>query len=518
MFYLRIVLVISTLLPSRALPGQQQRDSVLYRIISVNADNLPVTVILDKITKDNGIFFSYDALLINNEKRITVHLNNRSVIEILQIIFKNEPFGFIGKNNHVIISDREDLFVVPNPPPDSLSPPPIIVLTGRILDNSNLEPISQVSVSLLNQPVGTITNNDGNFILKLPAENKNDTLLISCLGFASQKKVIRDFRSDEVISLHPVSIKIREIKVRAISAQEILTNFRKNINENYSTEYQMLTGFYRETLKQDDEYINVSEAVLEILKASYDQVTRDDKIHLLKARRSPEIRPFHWVNFKLQGGPHTITMLDIVKNLETFLDPEYDLFYHFTVQQVIRYNNRPAFVIRFKPVKDIQIPCFVGEMYIDRENYALMYARFSLDEFGLEYTGQSFIIKKPKGFRVKPLYVDYQIDFSEYNALWHLHSAQASIAFRVKSRKDNVNSVFQSVSDLLITDVKNTDLKRFPVKDLFSANDIFTEFATDYDESFWADYNIIKPDENLQAAIKKFVPSQNQDHPEGNSK
>jgi hypothetical protein len=518
MIYLRIVLVISTLLPSRLLPGQQQRDSVLYRIISVNADNLPVTVILDKITKDNGIFFSYDALLIDNEKRITVHLNNRSVSEILQIIFKDEPFNFIGKNNHIIISDREDIAIIPNSPPDSISAPPVIVLTGKVLDISNREPISQVSVSLLNRPVGTITNNDGNFILKLPAENQNDTLLISCLGYASQKKVIRDFRYNEVITLHPVSIKIKEIKVRAVSAQEILNNFRKNINSNYATENQLLTGFYREVLKQDDEFINVSEAVLEILKASYEQVTSDDKIRLLKARRSPEVRPFHWVNFKLQGGPHTITMLDVVKNLETFLDPEYELLYHYTVHQVIRYNNRPAFVVRFKPVKDIQIPCFVGEMVIDRENYALMYARFSLDEYGLEYTGQSFIIKKPKGFKVKPLYADYQIDFSEFNGKWHLHTAQASIAFRVRSRKDNVYSVFQSVSDLLITDVKNTDLKRFPVKDLFSANDIFTEFTIDYDESFWADYNIIKPDEDLQSAIKKFVPVQNPDHPDGNSK
>jgi hypothetical protein len=82
----------------------------------------------------------------------------------------------------------------------------------------------------------------------------------------------------------------------------------------------------------------------------------------------------------------------------------------------------------------------------------------------------------------------------------------------VRSRNDNVNSVFYSVSDLLITDVDPTDLKRIPVRDLFTANDIFAEFALDYDEAFWENYNIIKPDEDLQNAMKKIVPARQPDN------
>jgi hypothetical protein len=505
MIYLRMTLVICTLLLSRSLSGQQQRDSVLNRIISVDAINLPVTVILDKISSESGIFFSYDALLIDNEQRITVVMNNKSVAEILREIFKNNNYRFLGKNNHIIISDREE--VNSQHPPDSVKTAPVIVLSGKVMDRSSREPLNYVSVSLADRPVGTITNADGNFLLKIPAVNGDDTILISTVGYARLKKVAREFQKDEVIYLPPVSVKIKEIKVRAIPAGDIVANFRENIIHNYSTGTQLLTGFYRETLKQDDDYINVSEAVLEILKAPYDALVRGDKVHLLKARRSPEVRPFQWVNFKLQGGPRTIIMLDVVKTLETFLDPEYAAYYHYSVQQVIWYKNHPVFVIRFRPLKNTEIPCFEGEMFIDRENYALLFARFSLDESGLELAGQSFIVKKPKGFRVKPLFVNYQIDFSEFEGKWHLHTAQASIAFRVRSRNDKVNSVFHSVSDLLVTDVDNTDQKRFPVKDLFTVNDIFAEFATDYDEAFWENYNIIKPDEDLQNAVKKFFPA-----------
>jgi len=365
--------------------------------------------------------------------------------------------------------------------------------------------MSFVSISLLNRPVGTISNADGNFLFKIQEENKYDTVVISTVGYARVQKPAVSFLKEEVISLQPVSIKIREIKVKAVPVMDILSGFRENVRKNYSGNNQLLTGFYRETLKQDEEYINVSEAVLEILKAPYDALSRSDKVHLLKARRSPEVRPFHWVNFKMQGGPRTIIMLDVVKTMETFLDPGYEAYYHYSVQQVIWYKNHPVYVIRFRPVKGVNIPCFEGEMYIEKESYALLYARFALDDAGLEMTGQSFIIRKPSGLKVKPQFVSYQIDFSEYEGKWHLHTAHASIAFKVRSRNDRVNSVFHSVSDLLITNLDQTDMKRFPVKDLFSVNDIFAEFTQDYDETFWENYNIIKPDDDLQLAVRRFV-------------
>jgi hypothetical protein len=81
-----------------------------------------------------------------------------------------------------------------------------------------------------------------------------------------------------------------------------------------------MTAFYRETVKQDNDYINVSEAVIEILKAPYTNSLRSDLVRIVKGRRSPDVKPFQWLNFKLQGGPFTITKLDVVKTLESFID------------------------------------------------------------------------------------------------------------------------------------------------------------------------------------------------------
>ena len=136
----------------------------------------------------------------------------------------------------------------------------------------------------------------------------------------------------------------------------------------------------------------------------------------------------------------------------------------------------------------------------------MIFARFSLDNYGLDMAEESLIRKKPRGFRVKPLRVEYMVDYRFHNNKWHFYSARALVAFRVRSREDRVNSVFESSSEILVTDIKNTDLRRFPGKELFTINDIFSEVSMDYDENFWGNYNIIKPDEDLQNAIRILIP------------
>ena len=82
---------------------------------------------------------------------------------------------------------------------------------------------------------------------------------------------------------------------------------------------------------------------------------------------------------------------------------------------------------------------------------------------------------------------------------------KASVKFRIRSKRDRINSEFHSVSDLLITNIQATDLKRFNRDERFSRYDIFVEVLGAYDEKFWENYNIIKPNESLRNAFKQSL-------------
>lgn len=493
------------LLVTLNLQGAWQQDSVLNRLVTVYADQLPVATILRNISDEQRIYFSYDASLVNTDRKISLHLENRPLQEILHQIFPFGEFRFLRKEDYIIISayGEDEPFLYGTTPLDTIT---VLTLEGRVADYITGEPLVYVSIALQNEPIGTITNQDGNYVLKLPVRHMNDSLVFSFIGYATGTRAISDLQRSGSVRLHSTSIRIKEVRVKAVSVEELLDGVRDQIAMNYPSSFRQLTGFYRETIRQDADYISISEAVLEILKSPYTADFREDKVRLRKARKSPDIKPFHWVNFKLQGGPFTITKLDAIKTHETFIDREFQHLYRYAISDVIWFRERPVYVVTFRPVKSISFPLFKGEMYIDRESLALIHARFSLDNYGLDLAEESLIKRKPRGFKVKPLHVDYEVDYQFHDRKWHLHSARALVSFRVRSREDRVNSVFESSSELLVTDIKNTDLKRFPGKELFTINDIFTDISVDYDEGFWGNYNIIKPDENLQNAIRILIP------------
>jgi hypothetical protein len=199
-----------------------------------------------------------------------------------------------------------------------------------------------------------------------------------------------------------------------------------------------------------------------------------------------------------------MTKLDVVRTMDTFLDREYRRFYKYELDYLIDYFGRPTYIILFEPDGKIDFPCYEGRLFIDRETYALVHAEFSLSKDGMKYARKSLIRKKPKGFNVRPLDLDYRVTYRYNGGRWSLSTAQTSARFRVRSRDDKINSVFHSISDLLVTNHEWTALRRFEKDETFLPTDIFTEMIINYDKEFWGDFNIIQPDEDLRKALKSI--------------
>jgi len=484
--------------------GQPLVKTILNDTISLDFTNQRLSDVLSFISKKGGIDFSYDASVVVSERPVSVKIDGKTIREALSVIFDTNLFAFIEKENQIIISlieDGQEENVVEETKPLETN---FIRLSGKLVDESNMVPLQYASVSVMGKPVGTITNAEGDYILKIPPSFTGETIIVSCMGYAQKFFSVHQIERNSVIGLTPISIRIREVRVNAVTPEELLDKVVQNISNNYGSSLVMMKAFYRETLKQDENYINVSEAVLEILKSPYLYSSSADNVRIIKGRKSRDVNPFKWVNFKLQGGPFTITQLDVLKAFDSFIDPEYRSYYKYDIDRVIWYHGKPVFVLQFKPERYVSFPCFLGEIYIERETFAVMHVSFSYGKPGLRLAEQSLIKKKPKGFKVKPVSVEYQVDYRENNGRWYLNSARASVFFKVRSQTDNINSTFHSVSEMLVTNMEKSQIKRFPRKQLFTVNDIFTELITNYDEEFWGNFNIIQPDEDLQNAIRNM--------------
>ena len=501
MLKLRAFIPVIILLLSFPAKGQQQGGSVLENRVTIIQHNQPLASILNQLSWQAGVYFSYDANLIDADKKYSIEAANKSLFTVLNQLFDAKKYKFSELQNQVIISKRTSTESRVEALNDSI-PEKFFFLSGKIIDKKKEEPIPYASVSLFNKPIGTISNQDGDFLLKIHPDDIFDTLIISCMGYAQIITQANKLLDEDVIAMEPISIRIREVKVTSTTPEQLLKNIRANIAANYSESTKLMTAFYRETLKEDENYINIAEAVMQILKAPYENSFKTDAVRLLKGRRSPDVQPFQWLNFKLQGGPYTITQLDVVKTMESFLDEEYQGLYKYNISKVIWYNNEPVYVLQFQPVNNRVFPLFEGEIYVHRETFAIVHASFGFNKSGLRKAQGILIKKKPSGVKVRPTYVHYEVNYHFYHGKWYLYNARSSVKFKVKSKRDKINSEYHTVSDLLVTDIQNTDLKRFARNETFNQRDIFVEMINDYDAKFWENFNIIKPDEDLRKAFK----------------
>lgn len=501
--YCGLVLIVF-LLSLKVAFGQRENNSALDKRVTIEVKNETIASVFEKISLKTQIYFSYDASLIDDTKKIDASLSDKTIKEILDLLLESK-FIYRVLDDQVIIAKPEDEKIKKKEEEIFVEKPTIITFRGKIVDREEKDVLPYTSISVVGRNIGTLSNIDGEFELKIPGTMGNDTIAISCLGYKQYHIPVAQITDEAAtIFLRPTSFPIKEIKVTVINPQDILGRILSKISLNYPRNPEIMTAFYREVLKQDNDYIDVAEAILEIRKSSYENAFAEDKVKYLKGRKSLNVKPFKFVDFKIQGGPYYITKLDVVKTLDSFLDPEFREFYKYSLDQIVELNNRDTYVIRFKQKEKVDYPCYQGKLYVDMSSFALVHAEFELSRSGLKFAHESLIRKKPKDFFVRPVQVNYQVSYRRVDGKWHLSNAQASINFRVKSKKDKINSIFHSTSELLITDFKSDDGTNFRRNELFSSKDIFTEIITDYDETFWGDYNTIKPSEALRNALKKY--------------
>lgn len=79
-------------------------------------------------------------------------------------------------------------------------------ITGIILDNKTNAPLPYVNIGILNKEFGTVTDNNGKFILNLKEEFVNDTIRISSIGYKPVEFLVKNMTQKR----QPISIKLEE--------------------------------------------------------------------------------------------------------------------------------------------------------------------------------------------------------------------------------------------------------------------------------------------------------------------
>ena len=383
-------------------------------------------------------------------------------------------------------------------------------VAGVVRDKESRKKLENVAVSLVGTPIGTVTNAEGVFSLKIPRMDTIPQLELSHIGYMNARFSASAPEGSNnmyaTILMIPIALQLNEVVAYGNSARRIVEEALERIPKNYPSGESITSAFYRETVQKGHRYISISEAMLDVYKTSYRQRTSDrDKVQIDKARRLLSQKQSDTLGVKVVGGPNLPLFMDVVKNAYALFDEETLDYYSFVQEPSVFIDDRLQYVISFRPRVKLDYALYVGRVFIDREHLAFTRAEFELDLSDRERAIAAILYKKPLGLRFRPQKVSFLITYRQHDGVTCLNYICNEMCFKCDWKRRLFSSSYVARSEMVAVDREEHPERVIARRDAFKPYQVFYDIVKEYwSEDFWKDYNIIEPTESLEDAVKKL--------------
>lgn len=378
---------------------------------------------------------------------------------------------------------------------------------GKVIDTRTNNGLPFATIEALGSNIATVTNIDGEFIIKIERNSSVSQLKISYVGYKNSILELENFTSKRsfTVELEQSPVQLKQVTIRPTDAMELISDVLENIKHNYSESPMMMRGFYRETIQRGKNYVSISEAIIDVYKGSYVNEYQVDQVKLIKGRKSADVEKMDTILFKVQGGPNTTILMDVVKNPYILLSDEYLDIYDFELSDVITIDDKLHYVVSFSQKEYVDDPYYKGRLYIEMEKLAISEAEFELNVENEDEAARLFIQRKPMGMSIIPERAAYRAKYTIEEDTWYFSYARAEVKFKVNWKKKLFNTTYSTMSELAMTDRSYEDIEKFAGRERFKSNDILNEKVyIFFDQGFWEGYNVIEPDQSIESAIQKL--------------
>jgi len=435
-------------------------------------------------------------------------------------------------------------------------------IKGTVVDKTDGTPLPYAYLKIDKVGLGTVTEGDGKFQITIPKKYDTYTITISYLGFEDLKLNISDFKAlngttfnmtPEAVSLDEVFVE--EKKEKLPSVKSLLRKVIKNIPSNYSNAPSLITGYYRETMKENGEYIKYTDAACEYYEAPYlkkkykwrdyqspydfsvsagtfsfdasslhrlhfhYQTLKEEQVNIINSRSSASLskREFHG---NIEGGPLGLFGRNRVKYQESFLGKKATRDFNYTISEELDDSGNWVYVLEFQTkttkeeLDDLASPnsrnrkqwrkannrkLLKGKIYINPENYAVVrYECMVPNQLKEYFCGYKYNHVK---------HFDYKLDvrFKKEGAKYYIDHMRHEDEFIYKDSTNQTTTYYSAISEFKTSKINTTNVKKFPREDNFAntmSNHLY-EFPLDYDKEYWQNYTLKNPVATIDAAIRK---------------
>lgn len=351
---------------------------------------------------------------------------------------------------------------------------------GKITDTKG-QAVAFAHIQLDKTGIGTVSNKNGDFKLRIPHHIKVRTVNISSIGYLPTSAELSS--SNQVIVLREDVRILKEVTITPRDyARELVEKAISRIPDNYPVKAEMHTGFLREKVWWEG-HANapayLAESVLKSNKQSYTDKHEHGEVKLLEGRKY-EGEGLDTLTSRIQGGAHHTHRFDAVARREAFLSHPDSYIYEIT--DTTRLQNQDVFIVSFKRKNNH------GLVYIIDSSFAIIqvdfhyaeFSSFSLRDIGrkfLDYRA-SYYLAEDGRYRLK--HTDYTTAFDRGKQQFVLHSEYSTT---------NISPEYEKI----------------PYLDRIHFGDILLQKTGEYNPNFWKDYNIVTADAEVDSLFSLSV-------------
>lgn len=173
--------------------GLMQVSASLYSQttkLTLDMRNRKVVDVLEEIERQSEFRFAYSSEYIDVNRKITVELTDKTIEEMLQVIFGENNVEFVIKDRHILLYPKEMEGENPGTARQQDQ------VSGKVTDETG-QTLPGVTVLVKGTTKGTVTNADGNFTLT--GVNNGDILVFSFVGMTTRELVVENERNISVV-------------------------------------------------------------------------------------------------------------------------------------------------------------------------------------------------------------------------------------------------------------------------------------------------------------------------------
>jgi len=394
-----------------------------------------------------------------------------------------------------------------------------IVVSGSLMNKENMEPVCLAHVYIAEQMIGSISNTNGDYTLRLPMTDKSDTLIFSHVGFKTEKIVI-NFNHDTLInlSLTSCSIILPEYIVSNMTVKALFDSVLSHLKDNYSSKPVLLDVFMRVRVvnKSNPRSFNTGNALgefaLQIYKNSYIDLNRNNN------QLKDQVKYIEWQKYdsllKSEGDLYFILFSQLLPFMDNLNNISNNFIYNkkwvkandIYIDGIETYQHGEAYRLVYKHKENAKGKAFEGKLLIDKNSFALVsYERYFRPE-GVAYEAlKTELLQMPFNRFEEADYIKHE--YEKIGNTWYLKS----IYLIYKETKQYVNggflgeSYFEGVNESLekasvesyseaifvVTKVDTNKVKKFKEEELLNLKDIKPFHITSNNVEFHKKYNTI---------------------------